>query len=500
MINLLQSIRSTLDSIKRQQDDLTQRIFTLEATQGKNTADSDASTASATEVEEDAELSRCSSPRHDPTARSPLADCPLNSAAAQGVVNLTYSTQTLPRPLEASVPAVLPSASTLSDATVHAAGSSTSQATRGMYRSRRTRLLTQVRKMPEWSAAAAAQAAAVDEVAEEAATAGADTAAAEETAAAKATTAEAAAVEAQHEAQEHVVEIECMAEAVAEAAKAPLVTAATLASSADSSPVFGHPEGGLSPSSGGDELADEEGVEEGVVRGGGFLPLTVKGDTMKQLLCADSLAPTQYLTPDACGMVSYRHDTLLLRSLWPMGNCLLEGLMTATGMGVGDLGVNRKQLDKYMDEWHIHPKGGPSFGVLDKVLQKAKSPFRLPTIKKLNANLKWTLLLNLTEGVYLVLVLALDDNKYIGHFVVFDAWRDLLIMGPKWGALRVHPEDKKSDEESVHSYLLKHYQLVSPVRVCRLDVAANRVSETKFNTPAHYAVLEEKRAKKMRIA
>ena len=32
--------------------------------------------------------------------------------------------------------------------------------------------------------------------------------------------------------------------------------------------------------------------------------------------------------------------------------------------------------------------------------------------------------------------------------------------------------------------------------MCQLVVVANRVSETKFNTPAHYAQLEAKRAAK----
>ena len=234
-------------------------------------------------------------------------------------------------------------------------------------------------------------------------------------------------------------------------------------------------------------------------KGGKFLPLTVKGDAAKEMVTADRLAPEHRLEPDARGMVPYRHDTLLLRSLPGMGNCLLEAMMTATGMGVGELGVNRKALDKYMAEFRVDPHNGPSMGVLDQVLKMAKSPFRLPTVNWLNADRKWTHLLNLTEGVYIALTLAWDgdaqDGFYVGHFVVFDAWRDLLIMGPHWGALRVEPEDKV-DEEKARAYLYEHYGLVTPLRVCRLDVAANRVSETKFNTPSHYAEHEKRRADK----
>ena len=243
------------------------------------------------------------------------------------------------------------------------------------------------------------------------------------------------------------------------------------------------------------ERSQLEQPQVGSRRGGKFLPLNIKGCPAKELVCADRLAPPHELTPSAEGYVPYRHDTLLLRTLFGMTNCLLEAMMSATGMGITELGVNRSALDEYMDKWHINPCDGPSMGVLDKVLQAARSPFRLPNCRELNANLKWTRLLNLTEGVYLVLALAWDDNKHVGHFVVFDSWRDLLIVGPKWGAVRVDPEDK-DDESRARSFLLENYQLITPLQVCKLVVAANRISETKFNTPAHYADLEAKRAAK----
>ena len=47
-----------------------------------------------------------------------------------------------------------------------------------------------------------------------------------------------------------------------------------------------------------------------------------------------------------------------------LGNCLLEAMISATGMGLGDLGVNRAAMDKYMQEWAINPIHGPSMGVL----------------------------------------------------------------------------------------------------------------------------------------
>jgi len=52
--------------------------------------------------------------------------------------------------------------------------------------------------------------------------------------------------------------------------------------------------------------------------------------------------------------------------------------------------------------------------------------------------------------------------------------------------------------EHTTCFLLEHYSLVAPLRVCQLVVAANRVSETPFNTPEHYANLEAKRARKLK--
>ena len=122
----------------------------------------------------------------------------------------------------------------------------------------------------------------------------------------------------------------------------------------------------------------------------------------------------------------------------------------------------------------------------------------------MNANRKWTTLLNMTEGIYLTLALVKYPDeaewgamagKQEGHFVVFDAWRDLFVIGPNHGVERVQPEDK-TDEEKTRTFLRDEYCLVSPLRVCKLVVAANRISETKFNTPGHYSARVEKHLKK----
>ena len=215
------------------------------------------------------------------------------------------------------------------------------------------------------------------------------------------------------------------------------------------------------------------------------------------------LAPTVCLAPDERGYVPYRHDTLLLRS-YDAGdgrNCLLEALMAATGMLIGELKVNAAALEAFMAKVEFDPVHGPSMGMLDMVLQEAKSPFRLPPLDALNGDRKWTTLLNFTEGVFLVLALVRytegpDAGTTGGHFLVFDAWRDLLVIGPGHGVLRVEQKDR-ADEEGARRFLREHYSLVVPLRVCQLVVAANRVRETRFNTPGHYAALEAKRAAKL---
>ena len=59
------------------------------------------------------------------------------------------------------------------------------------------------------------------------------------------------------------------------------------------------------------------------------------------------------------------------------------------------------------------------------------------------------------------------------------------------------PGDKK-DEESARAFLSEHYSLVAPLRVCRLDVAANRTRETQFNTPLRRARGQERASKRKR--
>ena len=232
-------------------------------------------------------------------------------------------------------------------------------------------------------------------------------------------------------------------------------------------------------------------------RGGRFLPLGVKGKTDQELACADRLASRDPFEVDKAGYVSHRHDTMFVKA-YGVGNCLLEGMMFATGNSISELGVNAKALEAMMRELKIDPEHGPSMGALDRALQTAKSPFRLVALNHLNADRKWTTLLNLEEGIYVVLALALDEGKQVGHFVVYDAWRDLLVVDPgRKFVVRVEPKDKK-DEESARAFLLEHYFLVAPLRVCQLVVAANRVSETTFNTPEHYTDLEAKRAAKLK--
>ena len=253
----------------------------------------------------------------------------------------------------------------------------------------------------------------------------------------------------------------------------------------------------------GESWPSGEGVVAADGVGGKFLSLDVKGCKANELVCADRLAPTAYLTPVE-GYVPYRSDTLLVKTYDAMGggNCLLEGMMVATGMGVGALKLNAASLEAFMAKVKYNPEHGPSMGMLDQVLREAKSPFGLPALDTLNGDRKWTTLLNLTEGVFLVLALVkytegTDAGKTGGHFVVFDAWRDLFIIGPGHGVLRVEPEDK-ADEQRARVFLREHFSLVAPLRVCKLVVAANRVSETKFNTPADYEELEAKRQAKLK--
>ena len=250
------------------------------------------------------------------------------------------------------------------------------------------------------------------------------------------------------------------------------------AAEGDASP---HVSSGCHPSAGASRGSGEEGAASDPANGsgGGFLPLEVEGAGCK-LVCDTRLAPTYYMAPDQ-GYVQYRHDTLLLRP-YTVGagkNCLLEGMMAATGLGIGALKVNAAALDAFMAKVAFNPEHGPSMGVLDNALMEAKSPFRLPLLKELNANHKWTLLLNRTEGVYIVLALVRytegpDKGKKGGRFVVYDAWRDLLIIGPGHGVLRVEPRrTRRPRAPSCSSTARSSHQTVR-VQACRRRQARER--------------------------
>ena len=60
----------------------------------------------------------------------------------------------------------------------------------------------------------------------------------------------------------------------------------------------------------------------------------------------------------------------------------------------------------------------------------------------------------------------------------------------------MEPEDK-CDEARCSEFFLENFGLKTPLQVCKLMVAANRAHETEFNTPEHYTVLAQKRAKKL---
>ena len=245
----------------------------------------------------------------------------------------------------------------------------------------------------------------------------------------------------------------------------------------------------------GTALEEEEERAERVVhhagarngRGGWFLALPLDAVVSKKVVDMPT-APTTPLAPDASGYVPYRHDTLLLRKYEARGgrNCLMEAMMVATGLGIRDLKVNAALLEHVMALFRVSPSHGPSMGLLDEALRKCRSPFRLPKCPALNRDKKWTTLFRRTDGVYLVLAhVKYLEGPYAGtsdrHFVVYDAWRELFVVGPGHGVLRVQAEDK-TDETKTREYLRTRYSINVPLLVTRLVVHAKRVSETLHNT------------------
>ena len=168
---------------------------------------------------------------------------------------------------------------------------------------------------------------------------------------------------------------------------------------------------------------------------GGFLNISKTGcNRWKKLPDAGC----RILWPDNIGFVPYRHNLMTLQEL-PGRNCLLESLVVATGMKVDALEGVPKKLEKLMKD-----QSGLTMGNLAKVFEELKLPFRLRKVNEVNKDRKWTNLFKLTEGIFIVLALVQyqegdDTGNTDGHFIVFDAWRDLLILGPGHGVLRHGP-------------------------------------------------------------
>jgi hypothetical protein len=225
---------------------------------------------------------------------------------------------------------------------------------------------------------------------------------------------------------------------------------------------------------------------------GGFLNISKTGcNRWKKLPDAGC----RILWPDNIGFVPYRHNLMTLQEL-PGRNCLLESLVVATGMKVDALEGVPKKLEKLMKD-----QSGLTMGNLAKVFEELKLPFRLRKVNEVNKDRKWTNLFKLTEGIFIVLALVQyqegdDKGNTDGHFIVFDAWRDLLILGPGHGVLLVTAEDK-ANERHAKEFLLKQYSLRGPLYAYKLVVSANRVRETHFNTPEHFDDLAQMRMEKI---
>jgi len=226
--------------------------------------------------------------------------------------------------------------------------------------------------------------------------------------------------------------------------------------------------------------------------GGGFLQLATRTVAERREIAGGRLAPVYRLEPGIVGYVLYRCSTALLLDRELAGrNCLLEALRAATSMTLKELNIDRVEINKFSEKIERSPLADPRMSDLDNALKEAGSPFRLE-VDSSNGGLKWTALLQRTEGIYLVLVLTLSEKgTHDTHFIVIDCWRDLVMIGPGHGAFRVESEDK-ADEARCRSYFLDHFRLVRLLRVTTLMVAANRAHETKFNTPEHYRTLAQK--------
>ena len=277
-----------------------------------------------------------------------------------------------------------------------------------------------------------------------------------------------------------------------------------------------HPRGGGGPGS------DEAAVRHADCAA--FRELFVQGGWGRALVCADKRASTRRLECSPLGYVLHRHDELVLAGAGclvqePDVSCMFwhEALQVAAGARVWLSTQERSRVDALMKStWELGLHLGRealagSLATADSVLRNACSPLRLlsqgcddvahDVAHAHDEVFEWTTLFALAQGVHLVLALGCDGT---GRFVVYDAWRNLLIAPshhpilvppPRpctvlcqihWHALRVQPA-AVGDEQRTRTLLRHLLRLESPLRARKLVVAVRDVARvTTFNTPWHY--------------
>mmetsp|Transcript_34174 Transcript_34174/g.109730 ORF Transcript_34174/g.109730 Transcript_34174/m.109730 type:complete len:395 (-) Transcript_34174:218-1402(-) len=186
------------------------------------------------------------------------------------------------------------------------------------------------------------------------------------------------------------------------------------------------------------------------------------------------------VAPDGRGYVPYATNELNCRSLGDR-QCLREAFVVATGMQLGELGLEKKNIAAARREL-VFDDGGPdlSIGTVLAALRKAKSPFEL---RRQDVGQTWPPLLSRRCGVFLVCV-RMDNGD--GHVVVFDAERWLLFLA--WskdgrnnvGHALLIEDDDCVDHESTKKKFKEKYGIVAPTFVYKVVVQKKRRWETLY--------------------
>jgi len=212
-----------------------------------------------------------------------------------------------------------------------------------------------------------------------------------------------------------------------------------------------------------------------------------------------SLAPKNHQVPDGSGRVLYRHDEELFRhdeELFRKNkemNCLLEAVAFALG---DSRACTRKMLGVPL---------GTNCSIIDVCVYASEMgkqfPFAFYTPKQRRST--WSTLIVKTKGIFIGRCTTVNGDARGKHYIVYDAWRNVLYLGGGKGdgnVVFIEDKDRENPKLFEDNLIADFHFLRGLEFVYTVYVTAKRCFMTKYNTPEHYPKKKRKKRKRKKTS